>query len=297
MEAVRFSLLRGVCQTPAYVAKKRGFFEDAGIDARIEIAPTAWVVPKRLAAREIDFAVLPWTRVATAKSQNEDLVLLCGSGHEEAALVVRPGMKLEDVKKVAVPQEGGMKDLTAAGLMRSLGLGPKDTVRLPSGDGAILAFVGQGAHAAVMIEPYASMLEHLGLGEVVRRTGDVWPGAPGCSLATSRALLRERPDLARAVVGAYVRGAQHVHGSLDDAADAAAPYIGVSVEILRRALAANRPDVRALYNHEAMERVLDLMTDLGYIDERPKDYAELSFLDEALAQSGPATTAAGRSPE
>ena len=297
METVRFSLLRGVCQTPAYVAKDRGFLEEAGIDARIEIAPTAWVVPKRLANRDIEFAVLPWTRVATAKSENEDLVLLCGSGHEEAALVVRPGMRLEDVKRVAVPQEGGMKDLTAAGLMRSIGLGPQDTLRLPSGDGAILSFVGQGAHAAVMIEPYASMLEHLGLGQVVRRTGDVWPGAPGCSLATSRSLLRERPDLVRSVVKAYVRGADHVHGSMDDAAHAAAPYIGVSVEILQRALQANQPNVRALYNHEAMERVLDLMSDLGYIRERPKDYAELSFLEEALAQSaGPRGSTAGRSP-
>ena len=86
MEVVTFSLLRGVCQTPAYIAQRRGLFADVGIDAHIDIAPTAWVVPSRLAAGEIDFAVLPWTRVATAKSHDEDLVLLCGSGCEEAAL-------------------------------------------------------------------------------------------------------------------------------------------------------------------------------------------------------------------
>ena len=283
MQSVSFSLLRGVCQTPAYVAKERGFFADAGIDARVEIAPTAWVVPKRLAAGEVDFAVLPWTRVATAKSEDEDLVLLCGSGHEEAALVVRPDMQLSDVRRVAVPQEGGMKDLTAAGLMRSLGLGPEDALRLPSGDGAILAFVGQGAHAAVMIEPYATMLELLGMGTVVRRTGDVWPGAPGCSLATSRRLLEARPELVRAVVEVYARSAAHVCRDLDDAAAASASYIGVSVEILRKALGANRPEIRALYNREAMECVLDLMAELGYIGQRPTGYTELGFLDAVLA--------------
>lgn len=282
MEPVTVSLLRGVCQTPAYVAKERGFFADAGIDARIEIAPTAWVIPQRLASGEIDFSVLPWTRVATAKSQNEDLVLLSGSGFEEAALVVRTGLSLQDVKTVAIPQEGGMKDLTAAGLMRSMGLGPDDAVRLPSGDGAIISFVGHGADAAVMVEPYATMLELLGMGKVMRRTGDVWPGAPGCSLATSRQLLERRPELVRKVVVAYVRAAEHVHADPADAAEIAARYIGVSAAILRRALSANAPNVRALHNTEAMEQVLTLMDDLGYLDGRPEGFSELGFLEEAL---------------
>jgi hypothetical protein len=41
METVSFSLLRGVCQTPAYVAQDRGFFAEGGVDARIDVAPTA----------------------------------------------------------------------------------------------------------------------------------------------------------------------------------------------------------------------------------------------------------------
>lgn len=286
MEVVTFSLLRGVCQTPAYVAKDRGFFAKAGIDAKIEIAPTAWVVPKRLAIGEIDFAVLPWTRIATAKSQDEDLVLLCGSGYEEAALVLRPELELDDVKVVAVPQEGGMKDLTAAALMRSMGLGPEDTIRLPSGDGAIIAFIGQAADAACMVEPYASMLEFLGLGRVVRRTGDVWPGAPGCSLATSRRMLDEHPELARSVVNAFVQGAVYSCDHTADAASVASKYIGVSPEIITRAFAANRPNVRALYNLEAMDQVLDLMLDLGYVKQKPTGFADLRFLDEILTEKG-----------
>jgi NitT/TauT family transport system substrate-binding protein len=283
MDVVTFSLLRGVCQTPAYVAKDRGFFDEAGVDARIDIAPTAWVVPQRLASGALDFAVLPWTRIATAKAQGEDLVAICGSGFEEVALVLRPDVELADVRTVAVPHEGGMKDLTAAGLMRSLGLGPESALRLPSGDAAILSFVGQAAEAAVMVEPYATMLEMRGMGKVVRRTGDVWPGAPGCSLATSRRTVRERPDLARSVVRAFVRGAEHLRAHPADASAIAARYIGVSAEILRRALERNRPDVRALHNVEAMDRVLDLMADLGYVHRKPTGFTDLAFLDETLA--------------
>lgn len=284
MTTVRFSLLRGVCQTPAYVAQDRGHFAAAGLSAEIDIAPTAWVVPQRMAAGQLDFAVLPWTRVAAATASGEDLVAVCGSGCEEVALVVRPDVALNDVRRVAVPHEGGMKDLTAAGLMRALGLAPEAAVRLPSGDGAIIAFVGQAAEAAVMVEPYATMLEVRGLGKVVRRTGDVWPGAPGCSLATSRRLIRERPELVRAVVRAFVRGADHLHAHPDDAADVAGRYIGMSGAICRRAFEANRPDVRALHNVEAMDRVLDLMRDLGYLAQKPTEFTDLRFVDEVLAE-------------
>jgi NitT/TauT family transport system substrate-binding protein len=282
MEVISFSLLRGVCQTPAYVAADRGFLAQEGIVAEVDIAPTAWVVPERLASGDVDFAVLPWTRIAAAKSRDEDLVLLCGSGWEEAALVVRPGMELRDVARVAVPQEGGMKDLTAAGLMRSIGLGPADALRLPSGDAAILSFVGHGADAAVMVEPYASMLEHLGMGRVLRRTGDVWPGAPGCSLATSRRLLEERPELVRSVVGAYVRAAASIDEDPADAAEVAARYIGVSAEIVLRALGENRPNVRALHNVDAMDGVLELMLELGYLKQKPEGFSELGFLEQIL---------------
>ena len=280
MDIVRISLLRGVCQTPAYVAADRGLFAAAGLEPQIDIAPTAWVVPQRMAAGTLDFAVLPWTRVAAAAAEGEDMIAVCGSGCEEVALVVRPGIGLSEVRSVAVPHEGGMKDLTAAGLMKELGA--ETTIRLPSGDAAIIAFVG-GADAAVMVEPYATMLEMRGLGRVVRRTGDVWPGAPGCSLATSRRILRERPDYVRAVVGAFVGGAQHVHAHPDDAAGIAGRYIGVGGEVCRRAFDSNRPNVRALHNTEAMDQVLDLMLELGYLAEKPKDFTDLRFVDELLA--------------
>lgn len=282
MEVARFALLRGVCQIPAYVAAECGLFAGEGIDARIDIAPTAWIVPERLATGALDFAVLPWTRVATAKSLGEDLVLLSGSGIEEAALVVRRGLDVSAVRTVAVPHEGGMKDLTGAALMKSLGLGPESVVRLPSGDAAILAFVGHGADAACMVEPYATMLERLGIGTVVRRTGDVWPGAPGCSLATSRRLLAERPEFVRAVVRGFVRGADRIAEDPDAAAVVASRYIRVSADIIRAALNVNRPDVRALDNTAAMRDILGLMNELGYLRGTPEKFSELGILDETL---------------
>src|ERR1700688_3994112 len=121
MRRIRLALLRGVCQLPAYVAIEQGYFAAQDLAAEPVMAPTAWAVPERLRAGEVDFAVIPWTRVAADQaSDGSRLVLVAGSGVEEAALVVRTGLAPEDVRRVAVPQEGGIKDLTAMALLRRL---------------------------------------------------------------------------------------------------------------------------------------------------------------------------------
>ena len=50
---IRFSLLRGICQLPAYVAYEKGFLTEVGIEAEISIAPTAWMVPQHMASGDV----------------------------------------------------------------------------------------------------------------------------------------------------------------------------------------------------------------------------------------------------
>jgi NitT/TauT family transport system substrate-binding protein len=283
MERVNMALLRGVCQTPAYAAAECGFFRNRDLDVRIQVASTAWLIPGQLADGSADFAVIPWTRVAAANSRDEDLVLICGSGCEEAALVLRAGVSLDDVRSVAVPQEGGIKDLTAAALMRSLGWEDREKIRMPSGDGAILALVGHGADAASMVEPYATALEEQGLGTTVHRTGDVWPGAPGCSLTTTRRHLAGNPEVVERMVAAFVEGARFVEEQPREAAAIAEPYIGISRQFIEKALERNQPSIHALSNQDAMDEILSLMVELGYIDHHPTGYADLSHLHALTA--------------
>jgi ABC-type nitrate/sulfonate/bicarbonate transport system substrate-binding protein len=284
MVEIRLALLRGVCQLPAYVAHAKGFFSEQ-VASRVSIAPSAWLIPEQLCSGTADFGVIPWTRVAAAEKDEAPLKIICGSGVEEAAIVVRTGITTEQVTSVAIPREGGIKDLTAMGLLESLGWNDQRVKhrRFPSGDGAIICLFGKGADAASMVEPYASMMEQLGIGYVVRRTGDLWPGAPGCSLTASAALIGRDPDLVQRVVNAYVEASAFVHEKPDAAAEIGAPFIGVHVDIVRRALTVNRPNVDAIRNTDAMQAVLKLMQKLGYVEQLPQNFAELRFLDRAQA--------------
>ena len=280
MKTIRLSLLRGVCQMPAYIACDLGFFRDVGIEVEVAVAPTAWVVPQRMAAGDIQFAVIPWTRVAACCDAGLELRVVCGSGIEEAAIVLQPGLNPEQVTQVAVPHEGGIKDLTAMSLVQTMGWQDAGLVRMPSGDGAILSFLGEGGHAASMIEPWATILNERGLGKTIKRTGDVWPGAPGCSLTTTAQIIEEDPGLVQAMVSAYHRAAKFIEEHPQESSEIASKFIGVHAKYICKALENNRPDITAIENTEAMEKVIDLMLERGYIQNRPNGFRDLTFLHE-----------------
>jgi NitT/TauT family transport system substrate-binding protein len=283
MSTINMALLRGICQLPAYLAFEKGFFKAEGLDVEVEVASTAGLVPQKLASGQTQFAVMPWTRVAAERDC--PLVLLAGSGCEEAAIVMRPGITESEIKKVAIPQRGGIKDLTAMGMLKSLGLTEIELIRQPSGDGAIIAFWGQGADAASMVEPYATMLELLGVGRVIRRTGDLWKGAPGCSLTTTASFKQSSPAVVAAVVRAFVRGAEFVRANHEESAAVGSRYIGINSRFILHALSKNGPNLDALRNQKSMDEILVLMRELGYIDTDSSSYLDLSFLDKALEVS------------
>lgn len=283
MQRVTFSVLRGVCQIPAYVSYEKGFFREEGIEVYLSVEPTAWMVPHKFRTGEVQFAVIPWTRVAISKDPK--LVLICGSGFEEAAMVIREGIAPQEVKRVSVPQRGGMKDLTAMSLIEKLGWQDAELIRMPSGDGAIISLFGKGADAASMVEPFATLMESMGVGNVVKRTGDVWDGAPGCSLTTTSEIVEKEPELVQGVVNAFLRGVYFTHQDPEEASQISSRYIGINAEFIRKALDVNRPDADAIRNKEAMEEILSLMKRLGYVDEIPKDFIKLSFLDKARQEN------------
>src|SRR4029453_304834 len=115
-------------------------------------------------------------------------------------------------------------------------------------------------------------------GTIVKRTGDIWPGAPGCSLCTTVPYKRSNPEVVKGVVNAFVRGAKFVHENPEEAAEIAYRHIGVNPKFIHQALLRNRPNVDAVRNQKAMDNILSLMIQLGYIKKHPSDYKDLSFL-------------------
>jgi ABC-type nitrate/sulfonate/bicarbonate transport system substrate-binding protein len=119
---------------------------------------------------------------------------------------------------------------------------------------------------------------------VVKRTGDVWPNAPGCSLTTTDPAIEREPETVQGVVGAFARGIEFVGSNPDEAAEIAARYIGVGPEFIVKALTHNSPDVDALGHEGAIRGMLESMRALGYLERVPEGWLDLRFLEKARAR-------------
>jgi hypothetical protein len=79
---------------------------------------------------------------------------------------------------------------------------------------------------------------------------------------------------------AYEKGLFRDAG-LDVKMEIAARYIGISPDIIRHSFTFNRPDADAIRHDDAMNHILDLMLQLGYIERKPERYCDLRFMDQA----------------
>ena len=93
------------------------------------------------------------------------------------------------------------------------------------------------------------------------------------------------PETVRRVVRAFIRGARDVADEPAEAARIAAAYIGIGARFIEQSLRRNVPNVDAIRNEAAVDGVLSLMQELGYIDRPALDFIDLTFLDAAAARA------------
>ncbi|MDD2666503.1 MAG: ABC transporter substrate-binding protein [Methanocellales archaeon] len=289
--SIKIGLIRGICQMPGYVAYEKGFFKDQGLDISCSVDPTAWILADKLISGEISFGIVPWTRVVSARDKGDNLIVIAGSGYEETATVVRRDANINSLselkgKRISLPVEGGMKDLTSQALFKKYGITPKNTeiLRLPSGDAAILAMLSGRVDATTNVEPYATMAVELGIGKIIARGKDILPKVPGCSLTTTDHFLRDHPDIVLKFIKAILKAEEFCHEEQEEAAKISSKYIGISSEIVREALRYNQPHTDITGSIEVMTGIVRLMKELGYIESISKEFYDFELLKEAKAE-------------
>ncbi|WGI17745.1 ABC transporter substrate-binding protein [Methanonatronarchaeum sp. AMET-Sl] len=286
---LNIGLIRGVCQLPGYVAIEKGFFEDVGLDVSYRVDPTAWLLPGQLSSGDLDFAIMPWTRTVKSRTVGQDLTVVAGSGYEETAVVVRADSDIEGLedlkgKKISLPAEGGMKDLTTQAFFDDLGINSDNTdiYRMPSGDAAVISFLSGEVDASTNVEPYCTLAVEMGVGRIIARGEDVLPRSPGCSITTSESLIDEDRGLVRDVLKALIRAEQFVKENPVEASEMSRKYIGIAPEITREALRYNQPRLDIRGSVDSMDRIIGMMTELGYIDQAPEKFYDFSVYEEAV---------------
>lgn len=282
-----------------YVAKDAGFFEQEGLDIRIETGGGDAQAFAALTSGKADFAQGDPALVAIAGEKGWD-------GRVVAMAVDRVaiwGVTFTDsIEPFSNPQ--GFKNLTVAtypepntsyvvqkqlALKSGLALGT-DTkiIQVPFGT-ELATLENRQADIAQTIEPNVSQVEIQG-GRVVFSYPEAWGPLAFTGVMTSQKLIEENPSLVKKVVIAYEKAFQYIHNDFDGALNIAMkrlPSLDPAVvrKALRRLIDSGCIPAHAKVDPESWRKLLEIRIDVGDLKAMPtKNWIDNSFADAVFKE-------------
>ena len=269
---------------PFYVAEERGFFAREGVPLHCLHSHD----PKRrviqlLAENEISFYT-SISAIVEAVTRGVKVKALCATSNSKYPCAAREHIQsFGDLKNKKVMVGGGRSRNEVLWLCRRFGWDADRDLEIVSGDLAARAKAfADPSFSAVFGRPqYLAWLKKGGFHLLpYPDEDDAWP--EGC-LATSQALVEEKPDFIQKVVSAVVAATDYARTHKDDAIDVAMKHVGY---LGREVIEGNYEVLREWYFNDISEtsiahilEVLELKT-----ASRPlkfDDFADLSFLRRA----------------
>lgn len=266
-QPVRIGYLPITDATPLLVAHNNGYFADEGLEAEQPVLLRSWAqVIEAFLAGQVNVVHLLSPMTVWARFGSQAPAKVVAWNHVDgSALTVLPEIdSVADLggKTVAIPFWYSIHNVVLQKLLRDAGLTP---VTRPSGTPAAHevhlavmppsdmppALASRQIAGYIVAEPFNAMAETLGVGKVLRFTGDVWRNHACCVVFMQERDLTERPDWSQKVVNAIVRAQLWVR---DNRAETAAllgqtgpnRYTPHSLEALTKVLAPE-PTEREAY--------------------------------------------------
>ncbi len=295
---VRIGYLPITDATPLLVAHAKGFFEAEGVAAEKPVLLRSWAqVIEAFIAGQVDVVHLLAPMTVWARFSSKVPAKVVAWNHVDgSALTVLPEIaSLKDLggKTVAVPFWYSIHNVVLQALLRDAKLKPiVHGNAQPAADEVKLvvmappdmppALASKRIAGYIVAEPFNAAAETLGIGKVLRFTGDVWKKHACCVVFMHEDDLTRRPAWAQKVVTAIVKAQVFARDHREETAALLSKedphrYTPQSSAILTKVLAPSA-DAAALYRRDGAIRHADW--DEHRIDFQPYPYP--SYTEELV---------------
>ena len=293
---IAYSSISG-SMAPLWITYERGFFRKYGLDVQLVFIESGSTTVQSLVAKEVAFAQMGGAGVLQSRLRGSDVVMIAGFLNTmDYQLMVEKGITRPEQlkgKTLAVSRFGSSSDFATRYALEKFGLVPeKDATILEIGSqpARFAALEAGRIQAAMVAVPLTLKAKALGfhtladlqmLGLEYQHTG----------LATTQALIRARPDLARNVMKAYVEGIHYYKTHRDESIAILAKYmknldtalLGEVYEDVGLALTPQKP-------YPTLRGIEIMLHELAGRDPKakaakPDDFVNVSFVKE-LDSSG-----------
>ena len=282
-----------------YVAKDAGFFEEQGLDVRIETGGGDAQAFAALTSGKAHFAQGDPAFVAITGERGWDGRVVAMAVDRVAMWGVTFDNSIEPFsdpagfrgRTVATYPEPNTSYVVQKQLAQKAGLElGTDTkiVQVPFGT-ELATLRNKQADIAHTIEPNVSQVELQG-GQVVFSYPEAWGPLAFTGVMTSQKLIEENPELIQKAINAYEKAFQLIHNDFDAAFAIATNRLpDLDAEVVKKALHrlvdSGCIPAHARVDPESWRKLLEIRVDVGDLNEMPvKDWIDNSFAHAAVGE-------------
>ena len=282
---------------PLWVTYERGFFRKYGLDVQIVFIESGSTTVQSLISKEVAFAQMAGAGVIQSRLRGSDVTMIAGFLNTlDYQLMVDKNITRPDQlkgKMMAVSRFGSSSDFATRYALDKYGLVPEKDVMIleigsqPARFAALEAGKIQAAMVAVPLTLKAKALGFHSLADL-QMLGLEYQHT---SLATTQALIKSRPDLARNIMKAYVEGIHYYKTHRAESLAILAKYLKAAdgdvltevYEDIGLALIPQKP-------YPTLRGIAVMLRELAARDPkikaaRPEEFVDLTFIKE-LDSSG-----------
>lgn len=273
-----------------FIAKEKGFFSDQGIDAAIKIfaSSTRDILPLLATSRiDVGFGGVS-AGLFNAIGEGVGMKLVADKGHTPAQRGYRsvviskklfPGtLSKENIrgKSFALSMKGYGSEIVLERFLKGYGLEFKDveivTLPYPSINAALL---NGSVFGAEQIEPFLAIAKRDGFAVEVAASAQLYPYQQGGCVMFSQSFMRDRPEIAKRFMVAYLQGLRYYNDYLRRKAPAQEVF-----DIMKKYTSIDDPKLFALIQSPGLNP--DGYLDLKSLKYDLHWYHQKGYLERAL---------------
>lgn len=311
---VRVGTLGAISDAPIFIADKKGFFREEGIDVKMTVFQSAATMVAPLGAGHLDVgAGSPSAGMYNAVARKIEIRIVADkamstSGYGATKLIVRKDhvdsgrfKTLADLKgmKVAGNAPGVSNTAMLNAMLTSVGLKytDVDVINLAFPD-HLVALQNKSIDAGATIEPIATLAVQAGHAVEIMRDDQIYPNHQIATLIYAEEFAKKR-DLGVRFMKAYVRGIRFYVSALkegrlagsnaDEVIDILTEYTAVKNKDLLRKITPTGMDPDGKVNAASLQRDLDFYASQGLVETKIdiNRIVDMYFAEAAVHALGP----------
>ena len=282
----------GLCNLCMFIAYENQTAKEDHVQIKLVNIPNWADHPAALQSGTVDFSVTPFTNVIAAYANGAPIKIVAGSGIN--GLYVLGSRDIKTASDLRGKKIGTFRCDTLEMLLynylkkNNMSYNDVKVVYFTDGFELISAFSNNAVDAMTHVEPYATQAVEKHSANILAIGQTVWGSDhPDCVLTASDRIIREDPNLVKAVIAGMLKAELFIEENLDKSIDKVVGiYYKAEREDIMKAANSQPPGVDIRNKKSFMlERFKDLK-ELNYIKRDPDPgVMDFRFLEEAIREN------------